>query len=105
MDPNPDYDVSDELEYGINWFAWILRGAYPPPAYPRSSRGSGDDMTQTSDVQPAARTFYLERKPCMATAAGGPLLTLAAQTALREARAGSATESKSAPDFRYALSC
>jgi hypothetical protein len=34
MDPNPDYDVSDELEYGINWFAWILRGAYPPPAYP-----------------------------------------------------------------------
>jgi len=34
MDPNPDYDASDELEYGINWFAWILRGAYPPPAYP-----------------------------------------------------------------------
>jgi hypothetical protein len=64
MDPNPDYDVSDELEYGINWFAWILRGAYPPPAYPRSSTGSGDDVTQTSDVQSAARTFYLERKPC-----------------------------------------
>jgi hypothetical protein len=34
MDPNPDYDASDELEYGINWFAWILRGTYPPPAYP-----------------------------------------------------------------------
>jgi hypothetical protein len=34
MDPNPDYDASDELEYGINWFAWILRGVYPPPAYP-----------------------------------------------------------------------
>jgi hypothetical protein len=34
MDPNPDYDASDELEYGVNWFAWILRGAYPPPAYP-----------------------------------------------------------------------
>lgn len=34
VDPNPDYDVSDELEYGINWWAWILRGVYPPPAYP-----------------------------------------------------------------------
>jgi len=26
MDPNPDYDASDEIEYGMNWFAWILRG-------------------------------------------------------------------------------
>ena len=26
---DPDYDASDELEYGINWFAWILRGVYP----------------------------------------------------------------------------
>lgn len=34
MDPNPDYDASDELEYGIDWFAWILRGVHPPPAYP-----------------------------------------------------------------------
>ncbi len=34
MDPNPDYDASDEIEYGMNWFAWILRGVYPPPAYP-----------------------------------------------------------------------
>lgn len=34
IDPNPDYDGSDELEYGVNWFAWILRGVYPPPAYP-----------------------------------------------------------------------
>jgi len=34
MDPNPDYDASDEVEYGTNWFAWILRGVYPPPAYP-----------------------------------------------------------------------
>ena len=33
-DPNPDYDASDELEYGLNWFPWILRGVYPPPAYP-----------------------------------------------------------------------
>jgi uncharacterized protein YkwD len=33
-DPNPDYDASDELEFGINWFPWILRGVYPPPAYP-----------------------------------------------------------------------
>ena len=33
MDPNPDYDASDEIEYGMNWFAWILRGVYPPPAY------------------------------------------------------------------------
>jgi len=34
MDPNPDYDLSDELEYGIGWFAWIWRGTYPPLAYP-----------------------------------------------------------------------
>jgi uncharacterized protein YkwD len=33
-DPNPDYDASDELEYGLDWFPWILRGVYPPPAYP-----------------------------------------------------------------------
>jgi len=34
IDPSPDYDASDELEYGINWFPWILRGVYPPPALP-----------------------------------------------------------------------
>jgi hypothetical protein len=33
-DPNPDYDASDELEYGLNWFPWILRGVHPAPAYP-----------------------------------------------------------------------
>lgn len=31
-----DYDGADELEYGINWLPWILRGAYPPPANPPS---------------------------------------------------------------------
>lgn len=34
LDPSPDYDASDELEYGISWLPWILRGVYPPPAYP-----------------------------------------------------------------------
>jgi hypothetical protein len=40
MDPNPDYDASDELEYFFGWFAWGLRGisgpggGYPPAAYP-----------------------------------------------------------------------
>ncbi len=34
IDPSPDYDASDELEHGIDWFAWILRGVNPPPAYP-----------------------------------------------------------------------
>jgi uncharacterized protein YkwD len=33
-DPTPDYDASDELEFGINWYPWILRGVYPPPATP-----------------------------------------------------------------------
>ena len=33
MNPNPDYDASDELEYGFAAFAWLLRGVYPPPAY------------------------------------------------------------------------
>jgi uncharacterized protein YkwD len=34
VDPSPDYDASDEIEYGIDWVPWILRGVYPPPAYP-----------------------------------------------------------------------
>lgn len=34
MDPNPDYDLSDEIEYLLNWLPWSLRGVYPPPAYP-----------------------------------------------------------------------
>jgi hypothetical protein len=34
IDPSPDYDASDEIEFGINWFPWILRGLYPPPAIP-----------------------------------------------------------------------
>ena len=25
MNPNPDYDASDELEYGIAAYAWLLR--------------------------------------------------------------------------------
>ena len=33
MDPYPDYDASDELEYTIAAFAWLLRGNYPPPYY------------------------------------------------------------------------
>ena len=33
-DPTPDYDASDEVEFAINWFPWILRGVYPPPAEP-----------------------------------------------------------------------
>ena len=24
MDPNPDYDASDELEYGFQWWAWTV---------------------------------------------------------------------------------
>jgi hypothetical protein len=35
MDPNPDYDANNGSQYGINWFAWILRSVYPSPAYPR----------------------------------------------------------------------
>jgi len=40
MDPNPDYDASDEIEYFFNWLPWAVRGiadpggGYPPPAYP-----------------------------------------------------------------------
>ena len=33
MNPNPDYDASDELEYGIASYARLLRGVYPPPSY------------------------------------------------------------------------
>lgn len=34
VDPNPDYDASDEVEHGLTWFPWILRGVFPAPAYP-----------------------------------------------------------------------
>lgn len=34
LDPSPDYDASDELEFFLSWLPWILRGAYPPPAMP-----------------------------------------------------------------------
>jgi hypothetical protein len=34
IDPSPDYDASDELEFGISWLPWILRGVYPPPGMP-----------------------------------------------------------------------
>ncbi|MGB3325657.1 MAG: CAP domain-containing protein [Mycolicibacterium fortuitum] len=34
LDPAPDYDASDEVEYVITALPWILRGVYPPPAYP-----------------------------------------------------------------------
>jgi hypothetical protein len=42
MDPALDYDASDELEHGFNYFAWILRGVYPPPGIPEvTGPGSG----------------------------------------------------------------
>ena len=37
FDPNPDYDMTDEVEYFFSWLPWALRGtdwtgtpAYPP---------------------------------------------------------------------------
>ena len=34
MNPDPDYDATDEIEYFFSWLPWALRGVYPPPAYP-----------------------------------------------------------------------
>lgn len=39
MDPSPDYDASDEIEFFMRYLSWGLRGVengqgYPPPAYP-----------------------------------------------------------------------
>jgi uncharacterized protein YkwD len=34
LDPSPDYDASDEIEFGVDWLPWILRGVYPPPGMP-----------------------------------------------------------------------
>lgn len=34
LNPSPDYDGSDEVEYALDWFPWILRGVYPPPGIP-----------------------------------------------------------------------
>jgi len=34
LDPSPAYDATDEVEFAINWFPWILRGVYPPPGMP-----------------------------------------------------------------------
>jgi hypothetical protein len=33
-DPSPDYDASDEIEFGLDWLPWVLRWGYPPPAIP-----------------------------------------------------------------------
>lgn len=41
MDPSLDYDASDELEHGIAWFAWILRGVHPAPPYSPATPGFG----------------------------------------------------------------
>lgn len=37
MDPSPDYDATDEIEYFFSWLPWALRGtdwtgtpSYPP---------------------------------------------------------------------------
>lgn len=30
LGPSPDYDASDEIEFANSWWAWILRGVYPP---------------------------------------------------------------------------
>ena len=27
MDPNPDYDATDEVEYFFSWLPWALRGS------------------------------------------------------------------------------
>jgi hypothetical protein len=39
MDPDPSYDMSDEIEYFLRYSLFGLRGVvdgngYPPPAYP-----------------------------------------------------------------------
>lgn len=34
LGPIPDYDASDELQHGLDWLPWILRGVSPPPAIP-----------------------------------------------------------------------
>lgn len=34
LDHSPDYDATDEIEYALDWFPWILRGVNPPPGIP-----------------------------------------------------------------------
>jgi hypothetical protein len=39
MDPSPDYDMSDEIEFFMRYVPWGFRGVidgngYPPPPYP-----------------------------------------------------------------------
>ncbi len=39
MDPDPSYDMSDEIQFFLNYALFGLRGVvdgngYPPPAYP-----------------------------------------------------------------------
>jgi hypothetical protein len=58
MDPNPDYDASDELEYAVNWFAWILRGVYPPPAYPPVWCVDLRNVATAIERAPTARGFW-----------------------------------------------
>ena len=46
MDPSPDYDASDEIEFFIKYSPGASAGSrtehgYPPPAYPPVYRRSG----------------------------------------------------------------
>jgi hypothetical protein len=60
VDPNPDYDASDELEYFFNWFPWALRGVYPPPAYrPSSEWGSTRHLDSSSETPMNSETSWL----------------------------------------------
>ena len=49
MNPNPDYDASDELEYGIAAYAWLLRGVLPT-ALVRTGLGSRRRVGQIPNV-------------------------------------------------------
>ena len=53
MDPNPDYDVSDEIEFFMRYLGWGLRGVttatdIPPPAYPPVLRLAGYSALSSS---------------------------------------------------------
>ena len=50
MNPNPDYDASDELEYGIASYAWLLRGVYPPPSYAPDLGNAGGELLRRRHV-------------------------------------------------------
>lgn len=60
IDLSPDYDASDEIEFGINWLPWILRGV----SAARLSAAIGDCTSINTDWARIYLSALLRSPPC-----------------------------------------